>query len=45
LGLPDSPGALARLVGEEDLPRLAAGLVRVALDKGAAERVREAAGV
>ncbi|KNE79439.1 MULTISPECIES: hypothetical protein [Streptomyces] len=45
LGLPDTPGALARLVAEEDLPRLAAGLVRVALDKGAAGRVREAAGV
>ncbi|WP_051722902.1 hypothetical protein [Streptomyces albus] len=45
IGLPDSPGALARLVDEEDLPGLAAGLVRVALRTDAAERVREAAGV
>ncbi|MBQ0984828.1 endonuclease [Streptomyces sp. F63] len=45
LGLPETPRALARLVGEEELPRLVAGLVRVALDKGAAERVREAARV
>ncbi|MGP3925067.1 endonuclease [Streptomyces sp. 8N616] len=43
VGLPKTPKALARLVKEDDLPRLAAGLVRVALDKRAAEEVRAAA--
>ncbi|NJP99504.1 endonuclease [Streptomyces zingiberis] len=43
LGLPEAEGRLAELVAEEDLPRLAAGLVRVALDKAATERVLEAA--
>ncbi|MET8677154.1 endonuclease [Streptomyces sp. NPDC004647] len=43
LGLPKTPKALGRLVDQEDLPRLAAGLVRVALDSRAAERVRKAA--
>ncbi|MGK5630421.1 endonuclease [Streptomyces sp. URMC 123] len=44
LGLPTAPGALARLVAPEDLPRLAAGLVRVSLDKKAADKVLAAAG-
>lgn len=43
LGLPASAEALGKLVGERDLPRLAAGLVRVSLDKQAREEVREAA--
>jgi endonuclease III len=43
LGLPRSAKSLAGLVDEADLPRLAAGLVRVALDKRAAGRVRELA--
>ncbi|MEU8350436.1 endonuclease [Streptomyces sp. NPDC048845] len=43
VGLPSSPSALAKLVEEKDLPRLAAALVRVALDKKAADRVRETA--
>lgn len=42
LGLPRSPGKLAGLVGERDRARLAAGLVRAALDKKVVEDVREA---
>ncbi|MFE4258157.1 endonuclease [Streptomyces sp. NPDC056883] len=37
LGLPSSPGGLARLVDTEALPRLAAALVRVGLSKNAAD--------
>lgn len=44
IGLPDSAGALAGLAEPSELPGLAAGLVRVALDKKAAEDVREHAG-
>ncbi|WP_223286170.1 hypothetical protein [Kocuria atrinae] len=33
LGLPDDPEDLANLVPDEDLPRLASALVRVALDR------------
>lgn len=44
LGLPRTGGKLARLVAEPDLPRLAAGLVRVALDDEAGAEVRESAG-
>ncbi|WAP59493.1 endonuclease [Streptomyces sp. S465] len=43
VGLPKSAEALGRLVAEEDLPRLAAALVRVALDADAAREVRAAA--
>ncbi|MDB1089809.1 endonuclease [Streptomyces sp. ACA25] len=44
VALPTSPEELSRLAGSrENLPRLAAGLVRVALDKQAAEEVRSAA--
>jgi endonuclease III len=43
LGLPVSAEKLASLVDEADLPRLAAGLVRVALDKKAAQEVRDLA--
>ncbi|GAA2424067.1 endonuclease [Streptomyces macrosporus] len=43
LGLPTSTRALARLVSEEDLPRLAAGLVRAALDAKIADEVRATA--
>jgi hypothetical protein len=43
LGLPTSAASLDSLVDEADLPRLAAGLVRVALDKKAADRVRASA--
>jgi endonuclease III len=42
LGLPKTPKVLARLVDEEDLPRLAAALVRVSIDKRAADRIRAA---
>ncbi|MGP3980053.1 endonuclease [Streptomyces sp. KR80] len=42
LGLPTTPKDLAGLVDEGDLPRLAAGLVRVALDKESAEELRAA---
>jgi endonuclease III len=42
LGLPTTPKDLAGLVDESDVPRLAAGLVRVALDKESAEEVRAA---
>lgn len=34
LGLPTTSDALARLVADDDLPRLAAALVRASLDKG-----------
>ncbi|MER5969483.1 endonuclease [Streptomyces sp. NPDC002055] len=44
IGLPASAQELSALVDEEDLPRLAAALVRVALGKDAAEEVRSAAG-
>lgn len=40
LGLPKSGAALARLVDVGDFPRLVAALVRVALDKKAADAVR-----
>ncbi|MFJ2196724.1 endonuclease [Streptomyces violaceusniger] len=43
VGLPESAGALGRLVAEKDLPRLAAALVRVALHADAAREVRAAA--
>lgn len=43
LGLPESAGALAKLVHEKDMARFAAGLVRAALDKKTAEEVRTAA--
>lgn len=43
IGLPEDAQSLARLVEERDLPRLAAALIRVALDKRAAEEVRSAA--
>lgn len=43
LGLPTTPEALARLVDREDLPRLAAALVRVALHHEVADSVLEAA--
>ncbi|WP_432052038.1 endonuclease [Streptomyces xiamenensis] len=43
VGLPRSPRALNRLVGQRELPRLTAGLVRVALNKGLAEDVRSTA--
>lgn len=43
LGLPRSATSLAGLVDAADLPRLAAGLVRVALDRKAARGVRELA--
>jgi hypothetical protein len=41
LGLPDTPDGLAELVRPEDLPRLAAALVRVSLARGAVEELRE----
>jgi hypothetical protein len=41
-GLPTTPDKLAALVTQGDLPRLAAGLVRAALDKRVAEDVRSA---
>jgi hypothetical protein len=44
LGLPRSAASLSGLVDDADLPRLAAGLVRVARDKKAAHEVRELAG-
>ncbi|AXK33321.1 endonuclease [Streptomyces armeniacus] len=44
LGLPRSVDRLARLASGPDLPRLAAGLVRVALDDEAGAEVRELAG-
>ena len=39
LGLPTRPEALAKLVGERELAPFAAGLVRVTLDRGLADRV------
>ncbi|UCM91344.1 endonuclease [Streptomyces marincola] len=44
VGLPRSPRTLGGLVGGGDVPRLTAGLVRVALDKGLARDVRARAG-
>ncbi|MEW2303181.1 endonuclease [Streptomyces sp. NPDC006655] len=44
LGLPKSPGAVARLVEEREYPALAAGLVRSALDKQVADDVTARAG-
>jgi endonuclease III len=44
LNLPDTPAALLRLAEGTDPAVLAAALVRVALDEGAAARIREAAG-
>ncbi|MFF0725343.1 endonuclease [Streptomyces sp. NPDC004134] len=41
VGLPEDPSRLARLVGEPQLPRFTAALVHCALDKGAAQQVRE----
>lgn len=43
LELPTTGNSLAELVGDDDLPRLAAALVRVALDKKAADDVLSAA--
>lgn len=43
LGLPTSTDSLTKLVGSDDLSRLTAALVRVSLDKQAAQAVREAA--
>jgi len=42
LGLPHTSDGLAALVAPDDLPRLAAALVRVALARGAAEELRAA---
>lgn len=44
LGLPESAGQLAKFVDEDDLARLAAGLVRAALSSKVVHEVREAAG-
>lgn len=41
LGLPTSPGRLAALVGIDDLPRLAAGCVRAALDDDIVRGLRQ----
>ncbi|MFG3509778.1 endonuclease [Streptomyces sp. WAC05374] len=41
LGLPADPEALAGLAGKEELPALAAALVRAALDKHVVDEVRE----
>lgn len=43
LDLPTEPDALVRLVSDEDLPRFAAALVRVALDKKLADQLKSAA--
>ncbi|MEU6514976.1 endonuclease [Streptomyces sp. NPDC046978] len=43
LGLPTAPGTLGGLVDDRELPRLADGLVHMALDKPFAEEVRAAA--
>ncbi|WP_329403851.1 endonuclease [Streptomyces melanogenes] len=40
LGLPKTPEGLARLVAADDLPKLAAALVRVELSGGAADALR-----
>ncbi|MEV6108899.1 endonuclease [Streptomyces sp. NPDC051940] len=40
LGLPEDPGRLAALVDQDDLAALAAGLVRVSLDRRMAESLR-----
>lgn len=42
LGLPHTPGGLAKLVPPKDLARFAAALVRVSLSKSAAEELRAA---
>lgn len=42
VGLPADPAELAKLTTQSDLPRLAAALVRVSLDKKLAESVRAA---
>ncbi|MDJ1131339.1 hypothetical protein [Streptomyces iconiensis] len=44
LGLPESAERLAKLVAEDDLARLAGGLVRAALSSKVVDEVREAAG-
>jgi endonuclease III len=44
IDLPTAPAKLSALVDRDQLPHLAAGLVRVALDKRTAEDVRKAAG-
>lgn len=41
LGLPRTPEGLAELVAAQDLPKLAAALVRVELTKGAVDALRE----
>jgi hypothetical protein len=43
LGLPPSPGRLAALVADQDVPRLVAGCVRASRDKGVVDDVLEAA--
>ena len=40
IGLPTEPAELATLVPGQDLPRLVVGLVRVSLDRTAAEELR-----
>jgi hypothetical protein len=42
IGLPTDPGRLAALVGPDDLARLAAGLVRVSLDRHLTDDIRNA---
>jgi hypothetical protein len=42
LGLPHTPESLAALVAPDDLPRLAAALVRVSLARGATEELKAA---
>jgi hypothetical protein len=44
VGLPKSPGRLARLVDRSDLPRLLAGCIDIASNRKAADAVRAAAG-
>ncbi|MDT0344291.1 HhH-GDP family DNA glycosylase [Streptomyces litchfieldiae] len=44
VGLPRSPKTLGGLVSRDDVPRLTAGLVRIALDKDLAADVRARAG-
>lgn len=43
VALPTSPGALAKLVDDEEVPLLAAALTRVALDRRLAERLSSTA--